>query len=493
MVTTDLGACEWFVWELRRSNIFEPGPLDQLIRQFLTNSPRREPPALAEFLIHEGVLTQFQAERILQGRTHGLVLGPYVLMDSVGTGSMGTVYKAKNRNDSQWYVVKVLPWRGMWNVRQAKRKLRKFQECAHPAVVPLVDIATSSGTHHLVWTYVTGEALDQIVQREGKLKAAVAASYLVQIAEGLGTVHKKGLFHGLLKPSNILINSAQHVHILDFGIGSIMAQKEGESMVDTMSTANTIMSALDCASPESVVEPTNLTAAGDQYSLGCVLYYCLTGQLPFEGTAADKLVAHQFKQPKPIQELAADVPRELIAITERLMQKAPEARYSDTSEVIEALRHLAGAKGAETAGAPQSESLSPSRVHNPDGRGTTSRNILASVGAETPPPSRLRTLNLPSRPQATAAELPDGQSSPSGKSSAKPSRTGWEKVSPTDDKSKDESPDAVPPKQKKATPPDYKTGSREEFILENRIGPTGVAIGALLLSLAVWLLTQKLF
>jgi serine/threonine protein kinase len=479
MVSTDLGACEWFVWDLRRSNLFEAGPLDQLVREFLTKNPRGEPPDLAEFLIREGFLTRFQAERILQGKTHGFVLGPYVLMDSLGSGSMGTVYKAQNRDDSQWYVIKVLPWRGMWNVRQAKRKLRDFEDCAHPAVVPLVNIATSSGKHYLVWTYVKGVALDQVVQREGKLTADLAASYILQIAEGLEVVHQNGQFHGLLKPSNILISTDQRVHILDFGIASIMAQKEGESMVDTMSTANTIMSGLDCASPESVMEPTNLTPAGDQYSLGCILYYCLTGQFPFpDGTAADKMVAHQFKQPRPIQELAADAPEELIAIAERLMQKAPEARYRDTSELIEALRPLARASEAGTSGTRRAESPAARSFPDTGSRVANSRSALA----ETPPPSRRATLNLPSRPQATA-EQP---------SSVRRFRADGQKTNPKEENPEDESPIRPAPKQT-VTSPDYTTGYREEFTLEDRIGPIGVAIGALLLSVAVWFLTRKLF
>src|SRR5947199_10640248 len=96
-----------------------------------------------------------------------------------------------------------------------------------------------------------------------------------------------------------------------------------------MSTANSVNSGLDCASPESIMDPTNLTAIGDQYSLGCVLYYCLTGQYPFpDGTAVEKMMAHQHRQPKSIKELAPEVPDALAAVVERLMQKAPDARYA---------------------------------------------------------------------------------------------------------------------------------------------------------------------
>ena len=171
MVTTDLGACEWFVWDLRRSNLIDRGQLDQVIGEFLNKNPGAEPPALAEFLVGQGILTEFQAERLLQGKTQGFVLGPFTLMDALGTGSMGTVYKAQSKTDNNWYAVKVLPRRSMWNVRIARRKVRAFEQCQHPAVVPFVDVGTSGGMHYLAWPLVEGETLDKIVAARGQARA----------------------------------------------------------------------------------------------------------------------------------------------------------------------------------------------------------------------------------------------------------------------------------------------------------------------------------
>src|SRR5205807_2869681 len=102
MLSTDLGACEWFVWDLRRSNLIDRGQLDQVIGEFLSKNANAEPPALAEYLVAQGILTEFQAERLLQGKTQGFVLGPFTLMDALGSGSMGTVYKAQSKSDSNW-------------------------------------------------------------------------------------------------------------------------------------------------------------------------------------------------------------------------------------------------------------------------------------------------------------------------------------------------------------------------------------------------------
>jgi serine/threonine-protein kinase len=485
MVSTELGACEWFVWDLRRSNLLDRGQLDQIVSEFLTKHPRAEPPALAEFLIDEGILTRFQAERLLQGKTQGFVLGPFTLMDALGTGSMGTVYKALNKNDHQWYAVKVLPRRSMWNVRLAKRKVRVFEQCSHPAVVPFVDVGTSGGMHYLAWMFVEGETLDKIVGREGKLPASLTARYALLTSEGLDVCHQKGLFHGLLKPSNIMISTEGEVHILDFGVGALLAETEGESLVDTMSTANSISSGLDCASPESIMEPTNLTPAGDQYSLGCVLYYCLSGRYPFpDGSAAEKMVAHQMKQPTPIAELAPDTPPALVAVVERLMQKSPEARYASTAEAIEALKPLAG--GVDTR-VPRP----PTATHPSPGVDALASRLRPSASAlDTPPPSARPTINGTPRTQPRTPPLPTRQSTHGKKPSPAPPPAAAKEGAEAEATEKPQ-----PTQKPKATPtsPDFTGGHRERVSLEDRLGPIGVAVCAMLLCAVVWFLTWKLF
>lgn len=399
MVTTELGACEWFVWDLRRSNLIDRGQLDQIVGEFLQKNSRAEPPALAEFLVNESILTPFQAERLLQGKTQGFVLGPFTLMDALGSGSMGTVYKAHNKTDNQWYAVKVLPRRSMWNVRIARRKVRSFEQCKHPAVVPFVDVGTAGGMHYLAWPHVEGETLDKFVQREGKLPADLVAAIGTQIAEGLEICHHQGLFHGLLKPSNIMVGPENQVYILDFGIGCLLAETEGESLVDTMSTANSVASGLDCASPESIMDPSNLTPTGDQYSLGCIMYYMLSGKFPFpDGSAAEKMMAHQFKKPEDLATLAPNAPAEIIATIERLMQKKPENRYSTVGEIVQELhgfarkqvsvKPAANGRPATLAAPGTKPSLTPSLPASSSAR---------QVGPATPTPRPTTMAALPTR------------------------------------------------------------------------------------------------
>ena len=466
MLTTDLGACEWFVWDLRRSNLIDRGQLDQVIGEFLAKNPGAEPPALSEFLVAQGILTDFQAERLLQGKTQGFVLGPFTLQDALGSGSMGTVYKAQSKTDNKFYAVKVLPRRSMWNVRIARRKVRLFEQCQHPAVVPFVDVGTAGGMHYLAWPLVEGETLDKIVQKQGKLSPEQTVQYAIQTAEGLDLCHQQSLFHGLLKPSNLMISPEGMVRILDFGIGCLLAETEGESLVDTMSTANSVNSGLDCASPESIMDPTNLTPTGDQYSLGCVMYYMLTGQYPFpDGSAAEKMMAHQFKQPESLADLAPETPAELIEIIEKLMQKKPENRFTSVGETVEVLRPFVKTHGSPNQRAQTKAAPTPDRHGSPAPKQEARPNYIS--GPSVPHHNTAPSVPTP-RPQAMGS-LPTRNSLRGAGQAALP-------VKPTPQPEKPQAPaeqpapHCVPGGGGTDAPPSY---------WEGNMGPIGITITAL--------------
>ena len=481
MVTTELGACEWFVWDLRRSNLIDRGQLDQIVGDFLSKHARAEPPALAEFLVGQSILTSFQAERLLQGKTQGFVLGPFTLMDALGAGSMGTVYKAQSKTDNNWYAVKVLPRRSMWNVRIARRKVRAFEQARHPSVVPFVDVGTAGGMHYLAWPFVEGETLDKVMAREGKIQPALAAKFALQIAEGLDVCHQQGLIHGLLKPSNLMVGADQQMQILDFGIGCLLAETEGESLVDTMSTANSVASGLDCASPESIMDPTNLTPAGDQYSLGCVLYYMLTGSFPFpDGSAAEKMMAHQFKEPKAISELNPDVPAELSAVVSRLMKKAPAERYGSAMDVQVALQPIA--QTATPSLTPRARTL-PGRAA-PEGLPSLTKSnppIAApkpSVSVSTPTPKPQALGALPTRSSLKGSTPP-----PSAPPKLPPKS---EPVARPEPITKAETPEVfddvevVHDGAEHVVPGAVANGDVPEETWEERLGPAGISILAVI-------------
>jgi len=309
----------------------------------MARHPKAEPAELAAHLVDQSILTRFQADSLINGKSQGLVLGSFIVNDILGSGTMGTVYKAKSKVNNEWYAVKVLPRRSMWNIRLARRKVRDFEQFSHQAVVPFVDVGTAGAMHYLAWPLVEGEPLNKLVERQGRLPAPEVALFGMLAAEGLEASHQRSILHGLLKPSNVMITPDQKVKILDFGVGSLLLESEsGESVVDTMSSANTLASGLDCASPEGIMDPASMSFPSDQYSLGCVLYYCLTGQYPFPGNnAVEKMMSHQTKRPKAIRELAPDCPEEVIEVVDRLMAKDPNERFGSMGEVASALRPYA--------------------------------------------------------------------------------------------------------------------------------------------------------
>jgi serine/threonine-protein kinase len=488
MVTTELGACEWFVWDLRRSNLLDRGQLDQVVGEFLEKNATAEPPALAEYLVNRGILTQFQAERLLQGKTQGFVLGPFTLQDAIGSGSMGTVYKAQSKTDNQWYAVKVLPRRSMWNVRIARRKVRLFEQCKHPAVVPFVDVGTAGSMHYLAWPLVEGETLDKVVERSGKLEPNLAARFILQAAQGLQACHAVNLFHGTLKPSNLMVGTDGNVRVLDFGIGSLLAETDGESLVDTMSTANSVSSGLDCASPESVMDPTNLTPHGDQYSLGCIFYYCLTGTYPFpDGSAAEKMMAHQFKEPKSVRELAPEVSDQLSIIVERLMQKSPQARYPNIAHLVSDLEPFV----SQFAGImPQSL-----RRTEPMAEAAPVAVAAAAVQVATPPP--MEDLPPP-RGSEYNMRLPSRESLRSGRQTPPPNSNRGER-NPTPVKSSGSTSDSFPElfEEKEPEPEPVKRYPRKVAptqpgrSLDERLGTIGMVLVAVVMCAAAWFISWR--
>jgi serine/threonine protein kinase len=195
---------------------------------------------------------------------------------------------------------------------------------------------------YLAWPYLEGgEKLDAFVRRQGKLTPRQAAQIGIQVASGLLPYHQHGLFHGLLKPTDVLIGTDRRVRILDFGVGFLLTCERGKSLLDTMTNTRALARGLDCASPESIMDPLARTPAGDQYSLGCILYFCLTGQFPFpDGNPVKKMLGHQCEEPRPLRELNPDVPPRVVAIVQRLMRKTPEERYSSIDEALRAFQAL---------------------------------------------------------------------------------------------------------------------------------------------------------
>ena len=309
-----------------------------------------------DHLLTAGALTAYQADKVAAGQAAGLMLGPYLLQEPVGSGSLGTVFQAVHRGDRRRVAVKVLPLRSLWNVLQAKAVVRRLAELPpHPAVVPLADVDTAGQSHYLAWPFVEGETFESLVRRTGPLPPAHAARLLAEVVDGLAALHAHGIAHGLLKPANLSLGADGRPRLLDVGMGAILADNiaAGESMLDTISTANAAISSFDYAAPETILDPSVRTPAADVYSLGCVLFCLLTGSPPFpDGNAVDKMLAHQTEPPPPVRNLNPLVPESLAELVERLMQKAAADRPTDLPAVRLALLAASDDKPAAAPSAP---------------------------------------------------------------------------------------------------------------------------------------------
>lgn len=330
---------------LSEFGLLSPEQLDSQWHSFRTSGDTVDARHFLQFLTQNQVLTCYQSEQLLSGQVSRLFCGSYLLREPVGTGGLGTVFLAVGREDRIQYAIKVLPLRNLWNVHIAKRQLRDFVSLpAHPTIIPFLTIDSTSWCHYLVWPYVAGETLDRIVRRTGPLSPERAAQYAAQLAEGLSICHQHGIVHGVLKPANILISPDHQPRLLDLGVGAILADNlaDEQSLLDTVSSANTAISMMDYSAPESNGEPSNLTVAADAYGLGGILYFMLSGGPPFpDGSAIEKILAQQKGEPVPIPHRNPRVSQEFGDVIARLLTPSPQKRLQDLASVRDELTRFA--------------------------------------------------------------------------------------------------------------------------------------------------------
>jgi serine/threonine-protein kinase len=330
-----------YVAALSASNLVPPDDLARVERFVRAGS--RQPRELAAFLVREGLLTDFQSSYLIEGRIADLTLAGYVLTHILGTGAMGTAYRARSAKDDSAYVVKIVPRRNVASLKAIAEKVQALKQVRHPRVSALVNIGTSGDRVYLAWPYLEGgQKLADLLAERGPLPPRQAAQIAFQTASGLQPYHERGLFHGLLKTSDILIGADRRARVLDFGVGFLLTSERGKAVLDTMTNGKTLSHGLDTASPEAILDSLARSPAGDRYSLGCILYRCLTGRYPFPyDNPVRKMMAHQEEEPTPVRQLRPEVPQALADVVETLMQKAPQDRYADTGEAVKELQAVA--------------------------------------------------------------------------------------------------------------------------------------------------------
>jgi tRNA A-37 threonylcarbamoyl transferase component Bud32 len=342
-----IGSLADLVATLRKGRLLEPAQLREL-PPLQTSSP--DPQALARELVRRGWLTPYQVNALFQGRGHELLLGSYVLLDKLGEGGMGQVFKARNWKLGQVVALKLIRKERLTSadaVRRFHREIRAAAQLDHPNVVRAYDADEIGGTHLLVMEYAEGTDLARAVRGRGPLPVAEACEYVRQAALGLQHVHERGLVHRDIKPSNLLVSGQGAVKVLDLGLALLTASEEDRGESAALTREGALMGTADYMAPEQAQESHAVDIRADLYSLGCTLYFLLAGRPPFPtGTFLQKLNKHQFEEPAPLEHLRPDLPPGLAAVIRKALAKRPGDRYQTPAELAAALAALP-AGGAE--------------------------------------------------------------------------------------------------------------------------------------------------
>jgi RND family efflux transporter MFP subunit len=276
----------------------------------------------------------------------GRTLGEYQLLEELGHGGMGRVYKALHTKLDRVVAAKLL-LRGRGSDPQAisrfEREMRAVGRLTHPNIVQAHDAREIEGTPVLIMEFVDGLDLAEIVRRTGALPVAAACELVRQTAAALQCAHEHGLVHRDIKPSNIMLTPAGEVKLLDLGLARFYAETAaGEEMTGS----GQAMGTADYMAPEQAADSRSVDIRADLYSLGCTLYKLLAGRAPFAGPeyrrTLDKLNAHVYQPAPPVRPLAPDVPDELEAVVARLLAKDPGDRYATPAELAVALEAFCG-------------------------------------------------------------------------------------------------------------------------------------------------------
>ena len=423
-----------FLQNLRASGLLDESQLQQ-VEQW-PSVAKGDDRTLVRELVAKGLLTKFQAEHVWAGRTQGFVIGPYVLLDRIGGGGMGRVYKALHRQMQRVVAIKVLA-RGKRTDPNAQarflREVRATSQLNHPNIVAAYDVGESGDVTYLVMEYVDGPNLYEFIKSEGKVAPAQAVKIARQVALALEHARDQGIVHRDIKPSNILIDEEGTAKVLDMGLARFEHGRAGVDDSTTITRDGVVMGTLDYLAPEQALDSHQADTRADIYSLGCTLYHLLSGRVPFPGgTAAEKLMRHQVRVPPPLEDLAPDVPRGLGVIVAKMMAKKVEDRYQTPAEVTAVLSDLLAGKpvaaplvlpdeiasptesyavdlsrdGDESAESPVSVIPGPTPSDEPAPAPTPSQSTPMPSGASVVPPSEVPA-------QASSTERAPHDTSPS--------------------------------------------------------------------------------
>ena len=267
-------------------------------------------------------------------------LGTYDLLEVIGRGGTGVVYRARHTRLKTIVAVKVLPAESLTRpdtLARFNREMAAIGQLVHPHIVQATDADEDDGQHFLVMEYVQGGDLCTLVRRQGPLSVAEATSCVLQTAKGLAYAHSQGMIHRDVKPSNILLSSNGVIKVSDLGLARALQSMEDDGSTHTGS----LMGTFDFMAPEQALNAKAADERADIYGLGCTLFYLLTGNAPFASESMlETLIAHREQSPPAIRQLRAEVPKSLDLLIRRMLAKNTKDRPASMNEIVTELETL---------------------------------------------------------------------------------------------------------------------------------------------------------
>ncbi len=276
----------------------------------------------------------------------GKTLGHYHIVEKLGQGGMGVVYKARDTRLERLAALKLLPPENLADIERKRRFVREAR-CAsalnHPNIVTIYDIDCDGGVDFIAMEYVLGRTLTELIAPRG-LRAGQALKYAAQIAGALAAAHSAGIIHRDLKPANVMVTDDGLAKVLDFGLAKLREPSAGDvqnaATAQELTAADTVVGTAPYMSPEQI-ERKQLDTRSDIFSFGVLFYEMLTGRKAFEReSSVETLAAILREEPRPVSEIARDVPSEVERIIGRCLQKNPQDRIHHTLDLKLTLEDL---------------------------------------------------------------------------------------------------------------------------------------------------------
>jgi len=330
-----------FVAGLRRCGLFDDSQVDALV----SDVHATDSSSMAKQLVSRQKLTAFQARALLKGRWKGLVLGNYEILEKLGQGGMGSVFKARHRRLGRIVCVKVMNQAGRKSAVMMERfrnEARTIAALSHPNFIVAHDADEAEGVPFLAMEYIEGEDLAKHVHAHGPLKLRTVLDVVRQTAEAMQYAHDCRVTHRDIKPHNIMLtkdvdSNEPVIKILDLGLArfdSVLNEDPDASLRAAMTNTGVIMGTVDYMSPEQALRSRDADNRSDIYSLGCTLHFLLTGGPVFDGdTVMARLVAHREQVVPSLEQQCAGAMPHLDSVFFRMVAKKPDDRYQSMSEV----------------------------------------------------------------------------------------------------------------------------------------------------------------